>query len=69
MSSNIYQSKFSHLIKIRGFWSVFYNSELCTYAGFSMVVLQQTWFLEVLVVFPNLKTKELASSLLILRET
>jgi hypothetical protein len=23
---------------------MFYNYELCTYAGFTMVVLQQTWF-------------------------
>jgi hypothetical protein len=34
-----------------------------------MVILQQTWFLEVFVVFPNLETNELVSRLLILRET
>jgi hypothetical protein len=33
-----------------------------------MVVLQQTWFLEILVVFPNLETKDFVSSLLILKE-
>jgi len=48
---------------------MFYGCELCTYTGFSMVVLQQTWFLEVLVVLPNLEIEELVSGLLILRET
>jgi hypothetical protein len=33
-----------------------------------MVVLQQTWFLEILVVFPNLETKDFVSGLLILKE-
>jgi hypothetical protein len=47
---------------------MFYSCELSTYVGFSMVVLQQTLLLKVLVVFPNLETKELISSILILRE-
>jgi len=33
-----------------------------------MVVLQQIWFLEILVVFPNLETKDFVFSLLILKE-
>jgi hypothetical protein len=47
---------------------MFYSYEFSTYVGFSMVVLQQTLLLKVLVVFPNLETKELISSILILRE-
>jgi hypothetical protein len=47
---------------------MFYSCEFSTYVGFSMVVLQQTLLLKVLVVFPNLETKELISSILILRE-
>lgn len=43
--------------------------ELCSYAIFLMVILQHSWFLKVLVVFSNLKTKELALGFLILRET
>jgi hypothetical protein len=30
---------------------MFYSCELCIYAGFTNMVLQQTWFLEVLMVF------------------
>jgi hypothetical protein len=51
------------LIKIKGFWSTFYSYELYTYAGFSMVVLQQTWFLEV---FPNLEINELVRNNLLI---
>jgi hypothetical protein len=47
---------------------MFYSYEFSTYVGFSMVVLQQTLLLKVLVVFPNLETKKLISSILILRE-
>jgi len=47
---------------------MFYSCKLCTYAHFTMVVLQQTWFLEILVVFPNLETKDFVFSLLILKE-
>jgi len=47
---------------------MFYSCKLCTYAHFTMVVLQQTWFLEILVVFPNLETKDFVSGLLILKE-
>jgi hypothetical protein len=36
---------------------MFYSCELCTYAGFTMVVLQQIWFLEVLVVFQTWRSK------------
>jgi hypothetical protein len=43
--------------------------ELCSYAVSLMVILQHSWFLEVLVVFSNLETKELALGFLILRET
>jgi hypothetical protein len=31
-----------------------------SYTIFSMVILQNSWYLEVLVVFSNLETKELA---------
>jgi hypothetical protein len=53
---------------MKGFWSTFYNCELCTYVGFSMMILQQTWFLEVMVVFLDMETKELVFCFLILRE-
>jgi len=68
MGSNIDWWNVSSMIKIKRFWSTFHNCELYTYAGFSMVILQQTWFLEVLVVFQTWKPMNLFLTL-ILRET
>jgi len=41
LSSFIKAVHFNQIGRVLG---MFYNYELCTYVGFTMVVLQQTWF-------------------------
>jgi len=53
---------------LKEFLDMFYSCELYINVGFRMVVLQQTLFLEILVVFSNLETKKLVFGLWILRK-